>query len=154
MKPYADTNLLTQLYLNVADASRADVLIEKARNAKALPLPATWLLQVELTNAIEFFVFLSQRGTSHRIGRELALSTQATVMDDLRDGILIKTTELPLKDLVEIFRQVSLRHTAKHGFRTYDILHVSSALLLACDTFWSFDDRARHLAKLEGLTVN
>jgi hypothetical protein len=44
-----------------------------------------------------------------------------------------------------------LRHTAKHGFRTYDLLHVSSALLLKCDTFWSFDPKANRLAGLEGL---
>jgi len=42
----------------------------------------------------------------------------------------------------------------KHGFRTYDLLQVASALLLGCDTFWSFDGRARKLAKLEGMKVD
>ena len=40
-----------------------------------------------------------------------------------------------------------------HGFRTYDLLHVATALLLECDTFWSFDIKATRLAKLEGLRV-
>ncbi len=42
-------------------------------------------------------------------------------------------------------------YTASHGFRTYDLLHVSSALLLHCDVFWSFDPKANKLASLEGL---
>ena len=46
-----------------------------------------------------------------------------------------------------------LRHTAKHGFLTYDMLHVASDLLLGCDTFWSFDIQVRKLAELEGLNV-
>ena len=36
----------------------------------------------------------------------------------------------------------------------YDILLVSSALVLGCDTFWSFDTKPKKLAKLEGLKVN
>jgi len=51
------------------------------------------------------------------------------------------------------FQELSLRHTARHGFRTYDILHFSSALLLRCDTSWSFDPKASKLAKLEGLNI-
>ena len=32
----------------------------------------------------------------------------------------------------------------------FDLLHVASALILACDTFWSFDPKASKLAALEG----
>jgi predicted nucleic acid-binding protein len=39
-------------------------------------------------------------------------------------------------------------------FRTYDLFHVASALVLRCDTFWSFDAKARKLAQFEGLTTN
>jgi predicted nucleic acid-binding protein len=46
------------------------------------------------------------------------------------------------------------RHTIKRGFRAYDIMHVAAALLLGCDTFWSFDAKAKKLAELEGLKVN
>jgi hypothetical protein len=33
------------------------------------------------------------------------------------------------------FEELSLRRTTRHGFRTYDLLHVASALLLGCDIF-------------------
>jgi hypothetical protein len=55
-----------------------------------------------------------------------------------------------LEALVE---DTALRHTARNGFRTYDILHVAAATILECDTFFSFDVRAKKRAKLEGLTA-
>ena len=51
------------------------------------------------------------------------------------------------------FEEVSLRQTARRGFRVYDVIHVASALLLKCDTFWSFDAKACRLADLEGLKL-
>jgi hypothetical protein len=60
---------------------------------------------------------------------------------------------LPIEDLSRQCEEISLRHTARHGFRTYDLLHVSSALLLHCDTFLSFDPKALALASLEGMAT-
>jgi predicted nucleic acid-binding protein len=58
-----------------------------------------------------------------------------------------------LAELQVQFEELALRHTASHGFRTYDLMHVASALLLKCDAFWSFDPKASRLASLEGLKV-
>ncbi|MBE7501425.1 MAG: hypothetical protein HS113_14195 [Verrucomicrobiales bacterium] len=63
-------------------------------------------------------------------------------------------TEISLPDLGRMFETLARRHTAKHGFRAYDLLHVSSALVLRCDAFWSFDAKTRKLARLEGLLTN
>jgi predicted nucleic acid-binding protein len=60
---------------------------------------------------------------------------------------------MSLAELEQQFEELALRHTAKHGFRTYDLLHVASALVLKRDTFWSFDPKASKLAALEGLKV-
>ena len=62
----------------------------------------------------------------------------------------MRPAQAPYSRLKEQFEELALRHTAKHGFRTYDLLHVASALLLGCDTFWSFDAKAKKLAKLAG----
>ena len=58
-----------------------------------------------------------------------------------------------MADITAKFEDLALRYTAKHGFRTYDILHVAAALVLKCQTFWSFDKKASKLAKLEGLKI-
>jgi len=60
---------------------------------------------------------------------------------------------IPVSELEQQFEELSLRHTARRGFRTYDLLHVASALALKCGMFWSFDPKASKLAALEGLKV-
>jgi len=48
---------------------------------------------------------------------------------------------------------LSLRHTAKLGVRTFDLLHVAAVLVLKPDVFYTFDDRQRKLAKAERLRI-
>ena len=42
---------------------------------------------------------------------------------------------------------------AQASFRD-DLRHVAFALVLGCATFWSFDERAKRLVRLEGLQTN
>ena len=74
-----------------------------------------------------------------------------TFREDLQQGRFLSRVGLPIEQLEPIYENICLRHSAGHGFRTYDVLHVSSARLLGCDTFWSFDAKANRLARLEGL---
>jgi predicted nucleic acid-binding protein len=53
----------------------------------------------------------------------------------------------------ELARSLSRRHTAKLGTRSLDVLHVASALILGPDSFFSFDERQRELARAEGLIL-
>lgn len=147
MSIYADTNFFTYLYLEDAGSGVAERLISQHRAA----LPITWLLRLEIINGLQQSVFSGYGAGSSRITSEHAGACQQAFRDDLRDGVALCTVELPMAEVTQLFEEISLRHTAKHGFRTYDILHVASALVLKCRTFWSFDKRAAKLAKLEGL---
>ena len=154
MAIYPDTNFLTRAYLPTEETDTAQEMMEKARDEGAWPLPVTWLVRVELVNAFEFSVFTARTTAQQRVSPELAAAAHASFRDDLRAGAVLRHRTVALDDLVAQFETLALRHTARHGFRTYDLLHVSAALVLGCDTFWSFDTRARRLAKLEGLRVN
>ena len=70
---------------------------------------------------------------------------------DLTDSTFLGLARVSDAVLERQFEELALRHTARHGFRTYDLLHVASALTLGCDGFWTFDHRTRELAGLEGL---
>ena len=151
MIPYADTNLLTRVYLRQADTEETLRLIDvlKGRGARALPI--TWLHRLELINALQLHVF-SARSPGHSfVSPEQAALAQASFRDDLTKESFIRNAVVPIGDLERQFEELALRHTARHGFRTYDLLHVASALALKCDTFWSFDPKASKLASLEGL---
>ncbi len=153
MKPYADSNFFTKLYLVLPDSEMATALLERARGRIDLPLPITWLHRLEIINAFEQQVFLGSVPGQTRVTREQAAVAQANFRDDLARPAFLRPSPLLHDNLARSFESISIRHTSRHGFRTYDIIHVASALLLECDTFWSFDAKACRLAALEGLKL-
>ncbi|MBM3858315.1 MAG: type II toxin-antitoxin system VapC family toxin [Verrucomicrobia bacterium] len=151
MKPYADTNFLTRCYLPIEAHPPTDDQLAELRGAGGW-LPIVWLHRLELANAFEQHVFAWRTLGRTRITAEMAAAAQARFREDCaQPASLLRPTVISPSDLEQQFEELCLRHTAKHGFRTYDLLHVASALLLDCDTFWSFDPKANKLAALEGL---
>jgi predicted nucleic acid-binding protein len=154
MNIFADTNFFTHLWLGLAFQKEAEELLATLARAKK-PLPVTGLLHMELTNAFQRLVFESRSGTQIvRVSPEAALMAAAMFDEELSLGVVLRRQRLPEDDLKDAFDALAYRYTAKHGFRTYDIVHVASALLSGCDTFWTFDERAKKLARLEGLSTN
>jgi len=49
--------------------------------------------------------------------------------------------------------ELARRRVATLGVRTLDALHVAAALELKADAFWTFDERQKKLAEIEGLYV-
>jgi len=152
MKPYADTNFFTRLYLQLEDTPQALRLAEQAKESAAAPLPVTWLHRVEFINAVQQHVLAGQMGQT-RVTAEQAAIARMTFREDMASDQFLYCPVVNLTDLERHCEDLSLRHTARHGFRIYDLLHVSSALILKCDVFWSFDPKANKLAALEGLKV-
>jgi predicted nucleic acid-binding protein len=154
MNPYADTNFLVQAYLELPRKEHVFALLSTIDIAKQRRLPITWLLKLEFANALERSVFESRNGGPHRVAPEMASAAHAHFEVQLRNAVHVQEVVLPLMTVLERSRQMILRRSAKYGFRTYDILHVASALELGCDTMWSFDKQVLQLAKLEGLKTN
>lgn len=155
MNVYADTNFFTALFCsgpNEGEALRLDAVAE-AQDAPGYPV--TTLCRLEFVNALQQSVYSTRHGTPGiQITREHAMAVEAMFFDQLAAGDTLREARLSESLLERQFHDLSHRHTAREGFRTYDILHVASALVLGCDTFWSFDAKAKKLARLEGLAVN
>ena len=153
MKPYADSNFFSRFYLRVSESEETVVLLNQAAAARSEPLPVTWLHRMETLNAFQLYVFAGRVGGQVRVTPEQAAATHATFQADLAQPTFLRSVQLSLQDLESQVKELALRHTAKYGFRTYDLLHVASAMLLKCDAFWSFDPKASRLASLEGMQV-
>ena len=153
MSPYADTNFFTRAYLKLPDSEEADRLLAMAAHGKANPLPVTWLHRIETTNAFQLHVCFAREAGQTFITSEQAAMAHANFRSDVQSANFLRSVPIPIAELEKQFEELSLRHTAKHGFRTYDLLHVASALVLKCDGFWSFDLKASKLAALEGLKI-
>lgn len=154
MKIFADTNFFTNLWTNLSDSAEADRLWSFAGEME-LFLAVTRLVNLEYTNALQRLVYESKHGAQAlNITSEIAAVARLEMDQALSGGknLLMAVPDESLLDAT--FESLVYRHTATRGFRTADILHIASALVLGCDTFWSFDGRAKNLAKLEGLRVN
>ncbi len=53
---YADTNFFTNSLLELTHSPEADALLDSLRPTPATPLPVTWLLRMEFTNALQRLV--------------------------------------------------------------------------------------------------
>ncbi|MBI4475446.1 MAG: type II toxin-antitoxin system VapC family toxin [Acidobacteria bacterium] len=153
MTPYADTNFYTRIYLQLPESAEADRLLHSAKTREAAPLPLTWLHRVEILNAFQLHVFQAANAGQSYISAQQAAIAYGNFRNDIQKSEFLRPVALAEIEVERQFEELALRRTTRHGFRTYDLLHVSFALLLGCDTFWSFDAKAAHLAKLEGLKV-
>jgi hypothetical protein len=142
MVAFADTGFIASLYLEESTSSAADA----ALGTKRQPLAVTPLAMLELRNAFNRSV---QR---HRITTAQRDALWQDVEEDIASGFLVPTP-VASEEMHRKARQLSDRHTPTLGTRSLDLLHISAALLLEADEFFSFDDRQRKAAAIEGLKV-
>ncbi len=151
MNTYCDANALVRIYMVMPERGAAEAFLHADEPCTIWPVPVSDLVRLEVSNAIERMVFESRTCGRWRTTPEMAMIAHAEFEADLRDGRRYRRNELTLTDIEHEFDSLVRRHTAKRGFRTYDIIHVASALKLKCRRFLSFDAKANALAKLAGL---
>ena len=142
MSVYADTGFIVSLYKTETTSARA------ARIMKRLQAPV-WLSQLgelELRNAFQLAVFRGE------LGADAAACKMRLLLGDLQTGIFA-IMPVPTFALYAKAAELADRHSARLGSRSLDLLHVAVALLLKAETFLSFDERQRKVAKAEGLKV-
>lgn len=154
MRLYADTNFLIRLFLDFDQTQSPWYLLKDHKENIESPIPVPPLLRFECLNAINRMVFESRTSGQWRVTSESAAIGCNFFEEELTKGKLLKSVSIPWNDLNPIFDSLVNQYTQKHGFRTYDMVHVSSALALKCNSFWSYDIKARKLAELVGLETN
>ncbi len=153
MKIYADTNFIARMYLPQFASDDTDGLVDMVQQGRLARIPITWLHEIEVTSAWELYVFFGKQPQHPRVTAEQAAAAHADFRDDVRAGLIYEPSAVNTSRLVRAAEELTLRHTAKLGFRTYDIIHVATALELGCAEFWTFDQRAISMAEKEGLRV-
>ena len=142
MTAYADTGLLCSLYAPDAHTSRVVARMQR----QALPLPMTWLHQLEFRNALRLRVF---RGEITPPQRDASLNA---FLADVAAGVLAAAAP-PLADTLTEAERLSALHTETTGTRSLDVLHVAAALELGARRFVTGDGRQARLAEAVKLKV-
>jgi predicted nucleic acid-binding protein len=150
---YCDSNFWLRLFVEFPESESARLHVENLKAGDEVRFALTWLQRVEVTNAFSLLTFQARSGRFPRVTPEQSAAALENFRE-LADGRSFAVNQaLDVVDLEPRCIALSERYTIKHGFRTYDLMHVSAALILDCDSFLSFDRKATALAELEGLKV-
>lgn len=135
---YADTSFFVSLYITDSHTGEAE--------RRLAPRPAIWMTPLhiaEWTHAVEQHVFRKAltRAEADKLTRNFS---------EHRSRGLWKVAAVP-ENAFELCAELARRYAARFGVRTFDSLHVASALQLNAEEFWTFDDRQSKLARAVGL---
>ena len=148
MTAYSDTSFLFGFYVKQSTSAAA------AAHAATMkePLHVTALLAYEFRQALRFQAWRHSANPREGVAladAQIALNRFET---DLADGVAV----LASCNFQDVFRragELSTRHTIAGGYRSFDVLHVATALHLGAREFLTFDASQRKLAAAEKLKV-
>jgi predicted nucleic acid-binding protein len=138
---YADSSFFVSLYMDDAHSLEAQ--------RRMATHPQIWLLPL---NRVEWVHSIAQ----HVFRREISLSEAAQFYSafeaDRRLGLYLEREMA--ESAFETAIELGQKYVPRLGTRTLDTLHIASALALAADAFWTFDDRQAKLARAVGLKTS
>ena len=101
---------------------------------------------------MRFQIFRQSWDSTQGYPRKTGFAALAKLQENIDDGALV-VVSADWADVIKIAERISARHTADHGHRYLDLLHVATALHLGAVDFLSFDVNQRKLASTEGLAA-
>ena len=148
MNAYPDTSFLCALYRTQDHSARALAF----REAMTEPLHITRLLLWEFRQSVRFQAF--RHSQNPKVGYPLreAEKMLSDLCDDLREGLVV-SVDCDLINILAIGERISKTRTFDGGHRSFDILHIATAIELEAKEFLSFDVNQIQLAAAEGLAT-
>ena len=148
MKAYPDTSFLCALYRTQDNSPQALAY----RAAMTEPLHVTRLLLWEFRQSVRFQAY--RHAYNRQVGYPLheAEKMIAKLSEHMEAGNLL-LIHCDFIDLLVTGERISKSRTFSGGHRSFDILHVATALELGAKHFLTFDANQQALASLEGLAT-
>jgi len=135
---YADTSFFISIYVQDRHSDLADQMLRSGHSLWLTPFH-----RAEWTHAISQQVFRKDmsRAEAERVRSEFEADAAA--------GLWV-AVDVPDRAF-DLCSEFGRRHGPRLGIRTLDNLHVACAIELKAESFWTFDERQRKLAKAIGL---
>ncbi|MCU0797988.1 MAG: PIN domain-containing protein [Akkermansiaceae bacterium] len=148
MIAYPDTSFLCALYRTQDNSPQAIAW----RAAMTEPLHVTRLLLWEFRQSTRFHAFRHSHNRQVGYPMHEAEKMIADLQEDITHGYVI-SLESDLTDILFTAERLSKSRTVTGGHRSFDILHVATALTLGATDFLTFDSNQATLAASEGLST-
>lgn len=141
-----DTSFLCGFYVKQSNSAAA------AAHAATMkePLHVTELLMYEFRQSLRFQVWRHTANPREGIAPADAQAALIQFEADLASGVAV-LSPCSLMDVLYRAEVISRQHTITGGHRSFDVLHVATALVLKAEEFLTFDANQRKLAAAEGL---
>jgi len=136
----ADTSFLFSIYNNNEHTTRAIRLLR----ALGKPISISVVGELELSSALRFSEFTG----------EIPKGSAKVFLERFQSDLINGQIERDAVDLNAVFakaNEISERYVIQMGVRSYDMLHVASALVMGAKQFLTFDRVQQKLAVAEGL---
>ncbi|MGO9200091.1 MAG: type II toxin-antitoxin system VapC family toxin [Limisphaerales bacterium] len=148
MIAFPDTSFLCAFYRRQDNSPMA------AAHAATMkePLHVTTLLAYEFRQSLRFQVWRHSRNPREGMTPAEAQASLNQFEADLANGVAV-LAPCSFQDVFRRADQLSARHTISGGHRSFDVLHVATALHLQAREFLTFDAKQRKLAAAEKLKV-
>ncbi len=121
---------------------------------RAMPevLHVSSLLLFEFRQSLRLQEFLHRKNPRLGFDRATGQRALADLKSDIASGVVVLTAA-DWNDVIQIAERVSNQYTPPEGYRSFDILHVATALHFGAREFLTFDATQKKLAKAEGLKI-
>jgi predicted nucleic acid-binding protein len=145
---FPDTSFLCALYV------RQDNSPVAAAHFQSMPevLHLSGLSLYEFRQSVRFQVWLNTQNPAKGYPETIAQGALAKLEANMAAGALVVVTA-DWPDVYRLAETISARHTIAGGHRSFDVLHVATALHLGAREFLTFDSNQRKLAAAEKLKV-
>lgn len=145
---YPDTSFLCGLYVAQSTSSRALQFMRQQPTA----LAGTSLLFYEFRQSVQFQVFRHSKDKAQGYSMATGQAAVGTLQSNIAAGVF----QIPQVDWADVHRvaeRLAFQYTAKRGHRSFDVLHIATALHLGVSEFLTFDANQKKLAEAEGMAV-
>jgi predicted nucleic acid-binding protein len=145
---FPDTSFLCAFY------RRQDNSPQAAAHFKTMPeaLHVSGLLLYEFRQSLRFQVWLHAHDKTKGYPQADCDRALGDLQTDLETGAVV-TVAADWPDIHRLAEKISTRHTIAGGHRSFDVLHVATALHLGAKEFLTFDANQRKLAAAEKLKL-
>jgi predicted nucleic acid-binding protein len=143
---YPDTSFLCALYRKQDNSDRALAY----RRTMTEPLHVTRLLLLEFRQSVRFQAF--RHSKNRDLGYPLHEAEKMIIkLTEHLDRGVVKLVNCDFVNILVTGDRISKKRTFKGGHRSFDILHIATAIDLDAKEFLSFDVNQIALAAAEGL---
>ncbi len=148
MIAYPDTSFLCAFYVKQSNSPAA------AAHAATMkePLHVGAFLAYEFRQSLRFQVWRNSANPREGLALADAQAALSQFDADLASGVAV-LEPCNFQDVLRRAEDLSNRHTVGGGHRSFDVLHVATALHLGARQFLTFDTNQRKLAAAERLAV-